>query len=286
MARRRKSKESAGAEAVGIIIILAVAFFMLNGSSSNPVAAAVLSTLKTPLILLICFVAVMAVIRFLAAQNSSKAKPQKKQSYQKAQRPTKPKAKIDSIRANDMPKPTEWSEALINQLEWRVFEKLCTRLWEEKGFSAKETNAGADGGVDFYLYANSTKQKIGAVQCKSWGKKQIGVSVLRELQGVVASEQLKLGLLMYSGELSKAAKEFLALSTVSIKSQGSAAILAEIEKLNEARQQALLREITVGDYTTPSCPNCDVKLVERTAQKTGKVFWGCSNFPRCRHVMN
>jgi restriction system protein len=194
--------------------------------------------------------------------------------------------KIDKLSHPATNKPTEWTEDLIAKLDWRVFEKLCLEIWQEKGFSVKETGAGADGGVDFYLYAKATKQKIGVVQCKSWSKRQIDVKVLRELQGVVASEQLKLGLLMYSGVLSKGAKEFMKNPAVNIKAQGGVEILNEIGKLSHETQAELLKEMTVGDYEKPSCPNFDIKLVRRTASKSGKEFWGCANFPKCRYMMH
>ena len=39
----------------------------------------------------------------------------------------------------------------------------------------------------------------------------------------------------------------------------------------------------------PNCPKCDSKMVLRTAKSgknVGKQFWGCSNFPQCRGIMN
>jgi restriction system protein len=54
-------------------------------------------------------------------------------------------------------------------------------------------------------------------------------------------------------------------------------------------QARLLKKTTSGDYTTPSCPSCGTKLVLRTASRgnsSGKQFWGCSNYPRCKYIMN
>ncbi|MBA2116724.1 DUF2726 domain-containing protein [Bremerella alba] len=39
----------------------------------------------------------------------------------------------------------------------------------------------------------------------------------------------------------------------------------------------------------PSCPKCDVPMVERKATKgrnAGQTFYGCPNYPRCRQVVN
>ena len=179
----------------------------------------------------------------------------------------------------------KWSEELIDKVEWRVFEKLCIGLWRAKGFDVEETGSGADGGVDFYLRARETNKRIGAVQCKSWKTKQVDVKTVRELQGVITSENLKLGLLMYSGVLSEAAKEFINKPTVSVKEQGASEIYKQVVLLTEQEQSNLLAEVVKEDYLTPSCPNCDIKMVERTAKRTGKKFLGCPNFPSCRYTI-
>jgi len=267
MGRRRRRKEPSIEEVVFILLGVGAMLLVLNGVSFATIAGYALWVLAA-------IIVVGFAIWFIKGQYES-TKP-------KAHKSGKSSLNISGTEKDTPPK--EWTTQLIADLDWRVFEKLCIKLWEEKGFSAKETGAGADGGVDFYLYADSTDQKIGAVQCKSWSSQQIGVKVFRELQGVVASEELKLGLLMYSGTLSKAASEFLTNSAVTVKSQDGTRILAEIYKLPEERQAALLSEITSGDYASPSCPKCDVKLVRRTARKSGKEFWGCANFPRCRYV--
>ena len=273
--RRAKRKASFVQEFIpGLVVLLAI-YLYLNGISFDKAFSYVAAGM---IFLLIALAAVWFVRGSL--KSSEPANPKKEQP---GLRKTDSSLKI--TRNESIAAPTKWSEELIAQLEWRVFEKLCIRLWQEKSFSVKETGAGADGGVDFYLYATATEQKIGAVQCKSWSKRQIDVKVVRELQGVVASEELKLGLLMYSGKLSKAAEEFIANPAVSVKAQGNIDILNEIHKLDAEKQIQLINELFTEDHQVPSCPKCDVKLVERTAKKTGNTFWGCTNFPRCRFTM-
>jgi len=39
----------------------------------------------------------------------------------------------------------------------------------------------------------------------------------------------------------------------------------------------------------PSCPNCGLEMVMRTAKKgahAGRQFWGCSSFPKCRGTIS
>ena len=182
--------------------------------------------------------------------------------------------------------PDKWSKELIDLVEWRVFEKICMSLWRIKGFNIEETHIGYDGAVNFYLQGNKNKTRIGAVQCKSSKRLKISLSVIREMQAVVAAENLNLGLLMYSGQLSKQAQDFLAKPTVSIKVQNSNNIFKEIQKLEKHHQESLLKEVITDDYAIPSCPKCEKKLVKKESKKGGKLFWGCANFPRCRCAMH
>jgi restriction system protein len=265
MGRRRKKKEPSNEEAVFGVVACIIGLFYFNQLG--------LASILT---------AVLFIVGFFKISQSSDLETDKPKPKSLAEKDNIP---IQALPVITPARPTEWSEELIARLDWRVFEKLCFKIWQAKGFSVKETGAGADGGVDFYLYAKATRQKIGVVQCKSWSKRQIDVKVLRELQGVAASEQLKLGLLMYSGVLSKGATEFMKKPAVNIKAQSGAGILTEIRKLSQETQAELLKKMTAGDYEKPSCPNCDIKLVRRTASKTQKGFWGCSNFPKCRYTM-
>lgn len=45
----------------------------------------------------------------------------------------------------------------------------------------------------------------------------------------------------------------------------------------------------VDDVTTPMCPRCGSPMIKRKAihgDNTGKEFWGCSRFPKCRVIIN
>lgn len=47
---------------------------------------------------------------------------------------------------------------------------------------------------------------------------------------------------------------------------------------------------TQGEYQAPKlCPKCGSEMVLRTVQNgssKGKKFWGCTNFPKCRGILN
>lgn len=185
-----------------------------------------------------------------------------------------------------------WSLELIRKIEWRSFEKLSAEYFLAKGYKVVETGAGKDGGVDLYLFKllkddglKYDHKPFSAIQCKSWLTKQIGVKTVRELYGVMAAENIKLGAVVASGYFTDDAIEFAKSKHVQLIN--GAKLLKLIMALPADTQSNLLKKITAGDYTTPTCPTCDIKMIKRTSKKSnsdGLPFWGCGNFPKCRHI--
>lgn len=69
----------------------------------------------------------------------------------------------------------------LNELSWREFERLCYLYYKAKGYKPKETQEGADGGVDLILFDKKHNANV-AVQIKHYvSGKPIGVEPIREL---------------------------------------------------------------------------------------------------------
>jgi restriction system protein len=187
----------------------------------------------------------------------------------------------------DDPKPTEWTVGLIRTLEWKRFEDLCANYFKAKGHRAEVTKHGADGGIDILLYGVSNPDKaLGIIQCKSWKERVVGVGPIRELFGVMTDAGCPLGIFVTISGYSKEAQAFA--EGKHIKLLDAQKLLDLIRSLPVQKQAELLKSSTFGDYKTPSCPSCGIKLVLRTASKgsnKGSRFWGCQNYPRCRYTM-
>jgi restriction system protein len=175
-----------------------------------------------------------------------------------------------------------WSIELIKSLEWKRFEELCAGVFLAKGYDAQVTELGADGGIDIHLFKPGTEKPLGIIQCKAWNSRRVGVKPVRELYGVMAAEETPLGIFIASGDFTDDARSFA--KGKHIKLLTGRDLLGMIKELPEEKQSSLLTEITKGDYTTPTCPSCGIKMKLRTAKKGGNVggkFWGCVNYPRC-----
>lgn len=180
--------------------------------------------------------------------------------------------------------PTAWSAAVFDVIEWRRFEAVVEALFGQAGFETRSQSHGADGGVDIWLHSRSVPDRaVSVVQCKHWQGKRVGVDKIRELRGVMAAHGVKRGQFATTSTFTPDAVAFARENSINLLDVD--ALLALIAQRTPEQQQALLAVALSGDYWRPTCVNCGIKLVERTAKGGASRFWGCTAFPRCRTTM-
>lgn len=167
---------------------------------------------------------------------------------------------------------------------WPEFEQLVEAVFRRRGFSVSTTRSGADGGVD--LIAKRDGQKL-LVQCKHWNAQRVGVTVVRELKGVVAASDAQGGVIVSSGRFTNEVVSFSRRAGIELidgkalhrmASDGSSQNNAASRASEEQNPDAAIP-------TTPQCRSCGAEMILRTARrgtKAGQQFWGCSQYPRCR----
>lgn len=180
-------------------------------------------------------------------------------------------------------RPTVLTTETLKWIEWKRFETFCTAFLRELDFVAKETRLGADGGIDILVSRPGEDRVCCIAQCKAWQNKPVGVKEIRELFGVMNADGISHGIFFASGSFTEAAKEFAAYKPIELFDGEK--LVASIEKLSGDVRKPLVEDTFRGDYHTPTCPSCGVKMVKREGRKgasAGSAFWGCRNFPRCR----
>jgi restriction system protein len=179
-------------------------------------------------------------------------------------------------------KRTEWDLELLNKLEWKRFEEVVSEYYRLIGYRSEVTRMGADGGVDVLLYQHGAETPAIIVQCKAWSKK-VGVNAVRELYGVMAADGVGYGIFATTSDYTNEAQEWVVGKSMQLLS-GSNLVTMFNQLADDQRKEHLMNGL-LGDYSTPTCPNCDQKMVRRTASKgksVGSSFWGCINYPRCK----
>jgi len=87
----------------------------------------------------------------------------------------------------------------LNTMTWPEFEMLVGESFRRQGYAVTEVGGKkADGGVDLVLTRDG---QTFLVQCKQWKACKVGVSVVRELFGVMAAEKAAGGFVVTSGRV-------------------------------------------------------------------------------------
>ena len=222
----------------------------------------------------LCAIAILLLLGLVArwAWRRKTGKPHKK-----APRRRRSTAAPATLPAEMPPRPDQWSLEFLQAIEWKRLEALVAAYFREKSFRTESLPAGTGGSMDLKLFVQGSADPFAMVRCKAW-QPPVGVAALEELLALMGRQQLAKGIFVSTAGYSAEASEFAATRPVNLISaemlyQGISALPAEA-------QQRLLEVAGEGDYATPTCPRCDIKLVARTG-KAG-VYWGCRNYPGCK----
>jgi restriction system protein len=163
----------------------------------------------------------------------------------------------------------ESPKTAISAMSWRDFERLVGALFRQQGFEVVELGGfGPDGGVDLVLTRAGERY---LAQCKHWKAWEVGVSVVRELNGVLAAEKAHGGYVVTGGCFTRDATAFADSCGI---------------KLIDGSQLEKLIKPSPADAAVdnPRCPECGSAMVEKVAnrgQLKGQPFWSCAKFPKC-----
>lgn len=96
-------------------------------------------------------------------------------------------------------------------------------------------------------------------------------------------EKIAKGFYMTCSEYTNDAKETASANKITLINGDM--LLMMIKRLNADSQQKLLALATSGDYKTPTCPKCGIKMIKRSGKKG--EFWGCNNYAKgCRQMLS
>jgi restriction system protein len=174
----------------------------------------------------------------------------------------------------------KWTLDLLKRLEWRRLEELCAAYFADAGFSVQILHERADGSAQICLFAAGATEASTHVHCKPWDAYPIGLKALRELRGTVAAANGPKVVLVTTGRFTPESAAFAAKEAIELID--GAALLEKLTALAPEKAAALLKLVTKGDFLTPTCPRCFIKMTARRSTRLGRQFWGCRNYPRCK----
>jgi ssDNA-binding Zn-finger/Zn-ribbon topoisomerase 1 len=172
----------------------------------------------------------------------------------------------------------------LRQIDWFQFEKLVGALYREKGYLVERLGgAKPDGGIDLILRSQNGSATI-IVQCKHWRKSRVKEREIRELEGAKAISRASRAVMVTLRGFTDPALRLAAERQIQLLDEHHL-----IEWIEQRRNRPGWPDIEACLNSADKwCPTCESAMVERTVAKgarRGEKFWGCSQFPKCRHIL-
>jgi len=179
----------------------------------------------------------------------------------------------------------------LQKLDPYSFEMLCGSLYERMGWTARVTQRTGDGGIDAIVQRGQERKVL---QCKRLSGGKVGVGPVRDLFGVIQSENAAGGILLTTTGFTTGAVDWAAGKTIELID--AAALIALLRQYfpdsgslpdalveHQLTQERITKRIQeIKDILNSPCPLCGKVMIIRKG-KFGE-FVGCSGYPACRHT--
>jgi hypothetical protein len=163
---------------------------------------------------------------------------------------------------------------LLGGLEWKRFEELVAAYYSKTGVVAVRTKAGPDSPVHIKISWKGESRPFALVQCVAHPVGLVDASRIQELFGVLTTEDIRRGYVVTTGKFNVAARDFAEEKHITLLSGDL--LLEKLNALPAPVRSELIQDFSVGDYTTPICPQCDAKMVP---SKDDPKIWICKAHP-------
>lgn len=187
--------------------------------------------------------------------------------------PTAPQTSVTEVAEAVAP---QLSLQLLRHLEWKRFELLVQRYYETGGLRV----TGVAGGVGFnlQLHRGDEAQPFSLVHCHPSEGRPVQLEAVTALAAEARDSGVEV-VFVTSGNFSPGAQAFAQTKRISLITGDT--FTARFNAVAPKRRAEILDEVMAGDYTTPSCRQCDVKLVLADEVEGRSPTWNCPRAPRC-----
>jgi restriction system protein len=176
-----------------------------------------------------------------------------------------------------LPRPTEWSREVLRNMDWKRYEEVCAAYYDEAGVPCKAVHLGQVGGIDVRMFQDGPDKVSGIARCKASSVHRLDGRPVVDLVGAMARQRIAKGFFMTREGFHQDAVEVAAKHGITLVD--SHIFLSLIQRLPSKAQKHLLHFATGGDWSTPTCPACGIKMEKR--QKKSAAYWRCPNAVRC-----
>ncbi len=160
------------------------------------------------------------------------------------------------------------------KLEWKRFEELVAAYYSKTGVVAVRTKTGPTSSVHIKISWKGEPRPFACVQCLAHPAGLVDAKPVQALFDVLTADDIRRGYVVTTGKFNVAARDFAEEKHITLLSGDI--FLEKLNALPDPARAELIQEFSMGDYTTPSCPKCDVKMAYSA---DAPPVWRCKSHP-------
>src|SRR5699024_9023498 len=163
----------------------------------------------------------------------------------------------------------------IDKLDGLQFEEYLKALFKELGYKVIVTKGSNDFGEDLVMKKSNNKIVLQAKRYKS----NVGIDAVQQIYTAKPYYKADKTWILTNSFYTKSAKELAKVCNVKLFNRYD--LIRFISNINPSvTPQKIKKTIKPKER---KCPNCNNLLIVRKNKK-GNEFFGCSNFPKCKHT--
>lgn len=163
---------------------------------------------------------------------------------------------------------------LLQKLEWKRFEEIVAAYYSKTGVVAMRTKAGPNAPVHIKISWKGESRPFAYVQCIAQPPGLIDAKPLQELVNALTADDIRRGYVVSTGKFNVSARDLAEEKHITLLPGDI--FLEKLNALPDAARAELMQQITSGDYSTPTCPKCEARMVRAPDDP---MMWRCPVHP-------
>lgn len=179
----------------------------------------------------------------------------------------------------------------MQKLNWREFEKFIEFVFNQNWFTASVRSWVKDWWIDVDAIKDWRKYFI---QCKKWTNYKVNEPKIREfLWSLVNYDSDAKWIFITTSKLTKDAMIFADNNDIEIWDKNNLIKFVDLylwkNNIENKKQNSDIDSLLLNEEKTIYCEKCNSIMIKREAKKwknKWNFFYWCSNFPKCKNILN
>lgn len=165
----------------------------------------------------------------------------------------------------------------IDKMDGLQFEFYLQALFKELGYKTEVTKGSNDFGADLIIKKDSEKTVIQAKRYKY--KNHVSIDAVQQIYTAIPYYKANSGWIITNSQYTKSAEKLASVTNVKLIDRYKL-----VNFINEIKPSITPTEVKkIIQPKARKCPECKNDLIIRRS-KAGNEFFGCSNYPTCKHT--